>query len=80
VGPGNKVQLRAVTAGRNLGTEIEIISGIALSDRVLDTPPDSIAAGDLVQPLEPGKQGPPTQPGQERVVRGSSGESERERQ
>jgi RND family efflux transporter MFP subunit len=45
----NKVALRHVTAGRNFGTEIEIVKGLDPSDRVIAGPPDSIAAGDLVQ-------------------------------
>jgi RND family efflux transporter MFP subunit len=49
VGPGNKVGLKPVTAGRDLGTEIEILSGLDPSDRVIDNPPDSISTGDLVK-------------------------------
>jgi RND family efflux transporter MFP subunit len=49
VGAGDKVDLKPVTAGRDLGTEIEILSGIEPSDRVIDNPPDSIAAGDAVK-------------------------------
>jgi RND family efflux transporter MFP subunit len=53
VGQDNKVALRHVTAGRNLGTEIEIVKGLVPSDRVIDDPPDSIAAGDLVHIEDP---------------------------
>ncbi|HEY4045040.1 MAG TPA: efflux RND transporter periplasmic adaptor subunit [Rhodopila sp.] len=49
VGPGNKIALKPVTAGRDLGTEIEILSGLDASDRVVDNPTDSIAAGDVVR-------------------------------
>jgi RND family efflux transporter MFP subunit len=53
LGADDKIQLKRVIAGRNLGTEIEIAGGLALSDRVVDTPPDSLAAGDLVHPQAP---------------------------
>ncbi len=57
VGPGDKVQLKHVTAGRNLGTEIEILKGLAASDEVIYTPPDSIADGDAVRVQGPTKAG-----------------------
>ena len=49
VGAGDKVTLKPVTAGRDLGTEIEVLSGIEPSDRVIDNPPDSLSTGDLVK-------------------------------
>lgn len=49
LGPGNKVKLRAVTLGRNLGTELEVLKGLASSDTVIDRPPDSISEGDVVK-------------------------------
>ena len=48
VGPGDKIELKPVTLGRNLGTEIEVLAGLATTDRVVNSPPDSLAAGDLV--------------------------------
>jgi RND family efflux transporter MFP subunit len=48
IGPGDKIELKAVTLGRNLGTEFEVLKGLALSDRVVNSPPDSLAAGDKV--------------------------------
>jgi len=50
VGPQNHVVMKPVEVGRDLGTEVEVISGIDASDRVIDSPPDSIAAGDVVKP------------------------------
>jgi hypothetical protein len=38
-----------VTLGRNLGTEVEVLKGLTVSDRVVNSPPDSLAAGDLVR-------------------------------
>jgi RND family efflux transporter MFP subunit len=49
VGPGDKVELKPVKLGRNLGTEVEILSGISPSDRVINSPPDSLGAGDQVR-------------------------------
>lgn len=49
LGPGGRVQLRAVTLGRNLGTETEVLRGLSGSDHVIDSPPDSLANGDLVR-------------------------------
>jgi RND family efflux transporter MFP subunit len=49
VGPDDKVELKPVTIGRNLGTEVEIMSGLSPSDRVINSPPDSLGAGDEVR-------------------------------
>ncbi len=48
VGPDDRAELRSVTLGRNLGTEVEVLKGLTPSDRVIDSPPDSLASGDLV--------------------------------
>ncbi len=48
LGPGDKIELKSVTLGRNLGTDVEVVSGLSASDRVVNSPPDSLAAGDLV--------------------------------
>jgi RND family efflux transporter MFP subunit len=45
VGADNRVALKAVTIARDLGKTIEINSGIAADDRVIDSPPDGIANG-----------------------------------
>ena len=49
IGAGEKIELRPVTLGRNLGTEVEVLKGLTVSDRVVNSPPDSLAAGDLVR-------------------------------
>jgi RND family efflux transporter MFP subunit len=48
IGPGDKIDLKPVTLGRNLGIEVEVVKGLTLADRVVNSPPDSLAAGDLV--------------------------------
>jgi RND family efflux transporter MFP subunit len=45
VDAGNHVVLKTVTIGRDLGKVIEIASGIAATDRVIENPPDGIAGG-----------------------------------
>jgi RND family efflux transporter MFP subunit len=49
LGPEDKVELKPVVLGRNLGTEVEVVSGLSLSDRVINSPPDSLSAGDTVR-------------------------------
>jgi RND family efflux transporter MFP subunit len=49
LGPGNHVELRAVKLGRNLGTDVEVLAGITPADRVVDSPPDSLADKDVVK-------------------------------
>ncbi|MBK8323546.1 MAG: efflux RND transporter periplasmic adaptor subunit [Betaproteobacteria bacterium] len=44
-----KVVLKAVTVARDTGALIEIATGLAAEDRVIDSPPDGIAAGDAVR-------------------------------
>jgi RND family efflux transporter MFP subunit len=48
IGPGDKIELKSVTLGRNLGTDVEVVKGLTSSDRVVNSPPDSLAAGDVV--------------------------------
>jgi RND family efflux transporter MFP subunit len=52
LGPDNKVALKPVSIGRDLGTEVEIASGLTAADRVVDSPSDSIADGDIVRPAD----------------------------
>jgi multidrug efflux pump subunit AcrA (membrane-fusion protein) len=46
VGLGDKVTLKPVTVARDLGSSIEIGTGLAANDRVIDSPPDGISDGD----------------------------------
>jgi membrane fusion protein, multidrug efflux system len=45
----DRVLFKAVTIARDLGSEIEIGSGLAAADRVIAAPPDGIADGDQVR-------------------------------
>jgi RND family efflux transporter MFP subunit len=49
VGDGDKVTLKKISLGRNLGVQVEVTGGLMASDRVVDSPPDSLGSGDLVR-------------------------------
>ena len=48
VGPDGRVVLRPVTVARDLGQAIDISSGLAPGDKIIDSPPESLNAGDAV--------------------------------
>src|SRR5262249_47303547 len=47
IDPSNKIELKPITLGRNLGTEVEVVKGLALTDRLVNSPPDSLTTGDV---------------------------------
>ncbi len=49
VSASDKVVLKPIEVGRDLGTEIEVLSGLTTSDRVIRSPWDSISDGDEVK-------------------------------
>lgn len=49
LGPGNKVVMRDVHIAMDLGSVLEIDRGLEPGDRIIDNPPDSLAAGDIVR-------------------------------
>jgi RND family efflux transporter MFP subunit len=49
VGPDDRVVMKNVSIGTDLGTQVTIASGLTSSDRVVNNPPDSLAAGDKVR-------------------------------
>jgi RND family efflux transporter MFP subunit len=48
VGPDGKVVMRPVSVARDLGQSIDIAAGIVPGDKVIDSPPDDLNAGDQV--------------------------------
>ncbi len=61
VGADDRVVLKTVTISRDLGKEVEIASGLVADDRVIASPPDGIASGDLVRVADgPGADRSPT--------------------
>lgn len=55
VGPDNKITLKPIQIGRDLGTTVEVRSGLSVTDRVVKNPSDSIANGETVR--IPGQDG-----------------------
>jgi membrane fusion protein, multidrug efflux system len=49
----DKVALKPVVVGRNFGNKVQIESGLALSDRLVDSPLESIQTGDKVNVANP---------------------------
>jgi RND family efflux transporter MFP subunit len=45
----NKVVLKSVRLGRDLGDSVEVISGLSPSDRIINNPPETLAAGETVR-------------------------------
>jgi RND family efflux transporter MFP subunit len=48
----NKVVLKNVQLGRDLGDSVDVIAGLSASDRIIDNPPETLAAGDTVRLAE----------------------------
>jgi RND family efflux transporter MFP subunit len=49
VGPDNRVLLKPITLRQDMGATVMVASGLTLKDRVIDNPPDSLQAGDVVR-------------------------------
>ena len=49
IGADNRIELKKISIGRDLGSRVEVLNGLAPSDRVVISPPDSLAAGDLIR-------------------------------
>jgi len=49
VGPDNRIAFKPVSIARDLGDVVQISSGLAASDRIVDSPPDGIGKGDQVR-------------------------------
>ncbi len=49
VGPDNKVALKDIVIAVDLGRKVEVANGIDGNDMIIDSPSDSIAAGDTVR-------------------------------
>jgi RND family efflux transporter MFP subunit len=46
---GNRVRIRKVAIARDLGNAVELGDGVTRADRIIDSPPDGIADGDVVR-------------------------------
>jgi membrane fusion protein, multidrug efflux system len=52
LGADNKVALKTVQIGRDLGDSVEVVAGLSPSDRVIDSPPETLQNGDQVRLAE----------------------------
>jgi membrane fusion protein (multidrug efflux system) len=62
VGTDGKVQLRSISIGRDYGTTLEILGGVATADQVVINPADSLEDGQPVNVAQPSPN--PQQPDQ----------------
>ena len=53
VDANSKVVLKPITISRDLGQVVEIASGVAPTDRIIDSPPDGLSDGDPVRVITP---------------------------
>jgi RND family efflux transporter MFP subunit len=49
----NRVHLRSVTLGENLGEIVQVTSGLSVSDKLVNNPPAGLIEGQLVRPVTP---------------------------
>jgi len=57
VNDGKHAELKPITLGRDYGTEVEVIAGLAGNDQVIINPPDSIVSGQEVRIAQPTQTG-----------------------
>ena len=50
---GNRAALANIALGRDMGTEVEVVSGLAADDNVIVNPPDSLIEGETVRMVTP---------------------------
>ncbi|MGO9935393.1 MAG: efflux RND transporter periplasmic adaptor subunit [Steroidobacteraceae bacterium] len=68
VDANNRVHLRDITLGQNLGQTVQVTSGLAPGDRLVNNPPSGLMDGETVQPVTPvpgyasAPKNPPVQP------------------
>lgn len=56
VGPDNKAVIHQIKIGRDMGDTLEVTSGLSKTDRLIDSPPDSLENGDPVKIAQPKQQ------------------------
>jgi RND family efflux transporter MFP subunit len=61
LGPNGRAVLKPVKLGRDYGDTVQVISGLQASDRVIDSPPETLRTGDAVQ-LAPAAAAAPAAP------------------
>jgi membrane fusion protein, multidrug efflux system len=68
VDANNRVHLRDITLGQNLGQTVQVASGLAPGERLVNNPPAGLMDGETVQPVTPvpGYASVPTSPPEQR--------------
>jgi RND family efflux transporter MFP subunit len=46
---GNKAVFKSIKLGRDFGDSVQVTAGLSPSDRVIDSPPETLQSGDVVQ-------------------------------
>jgi membrane fusion protein (multidrug efflux system) len=70
VDANNRVHLRDITLGQNLGQTVQVTSGLSPSDKLVNNPPAGLLDGETVQPVTPvtgyasAPKNPAVQPGE----------------
>jgi multidrug efflux pump subunit AcrA (membrane-fusion protein) len=49
VGPDSRIVMKQIVIARDLGSYVEVASGLSRMDRIVDNPPDSLRQGNLVR-------------------------------
>jgi RND family efflux transporter MFP subunit len=49
IGNGNRILMKRISIGTDLGTQVTIASGLSEKDRIVNNPPDSLSTGDKVR-------------------------------
>ena len=62
LGKDNRVVVKRITVGRDLGNAVEVAAGLDKADQVIANPPDGVATGDLVRVAATAVAGAPTNP------------------
>jgi RND family efflux transporter MFP subunit len=70
LGPDNRVTLKKVQIARDLGTQVEITSGLSEDERIVANPPDSIGDGEEVRIMN-AENDKPGSPAGERGAQGA---------
>jgi hypothetical protein len=55
----SRIRLKRVTVARDLGNVVQLAAGVQPGDRIVDSPPDGIADGDLVRINDAPRQAAP---------------------
>jgi multidrug efflux pump subunit AcrA (membrane-fusion protein) len=50
LGDDNRAVFKPIQLGRDFGDSVEVTAGLAPQDRVIDSPPETLQSGDMVQP------------------------------